>query len=226
MAFTPVRGPLNFTAADDTTIETLYSYFALLQGTSAGYLGVKSNRLTHLFGDTGVRYLYRDDSGTYAANQYSRAKMGGWGSLFYYAGLATRVSADTGSGADAYLLRIQDVAGSGVNKTTEIIKLVNGSPTTLDTRNVAWADSDDIIFSAVDSGANVDLAVYRNSTASALYTVTDSTSVLASGKPGFMSQQNSGNALWWDDMELGEVTSGGGGGGSKVPLKLQLLMGA
>lgn len=204
MARTIVRGPLNFTASDGTTLETLYSYFALITGTSTGYVGIKSNALTQLFGDVGVRYVYRDGSGTYTADQYSGGVIAGLGGFtFGYIGLTVRVSADTGSGADYYLLRIQDIAASGGNQATDIIKCVNGSSSTLDTRNISWSNGDAIFIEAVDNGGSVDLKVYQGTGSTPRYTVTDSTSPLASGKPGTSSEQ--GTTLSWDNVELGTI---------------------
>jgi hypothetical protein len=201
MADTAVKGPLAFTASNGTTLEAYDSDFSLING-STGYTGITGNKLTFLFSDNSTDFLYRDGVGAYTADQYASAVLAFPGGAAAEMMLACRVSADTGAGRDAYLLRYSD--GSGV---VTVERWDNGTKTTLDTRSPSWSSGDSIKLRAVTNGANCDLIVVRNGAVS--YTISD-TSPLSSGKPGLAMRMSSGGIVTMDDLELGNVTASGG----------------
>ena len=203
MARTAVKGPLAFTAANNTELETYDSSFVEVTAGGAGFLEIQSNKLTHTFGANFV-FVYRDGTPTYSANQYAKAALAFLSSLQNVRyGVAVRVSADTGGGQDWYAVTVDDNTSP---RTTRVYKCVNGSVSTLDSRtSVTWTNGDTIEIEAFTSGANCDLRVYKSGTL--LYTITDSSSPLASGKPGLYGYDNAGGgAATLDDWEAGDVT--------------------
>lgn len=218
MTRSTVKGPLAFTASNNTELETYDSSFVDLRGNGPGFVEVQSNKLTHTFG-AAVIFPYRDATPTYSADQYAGAVItwiGGFPNARY--GVACRMSADSGPNDDWYAAAI-DFSTSPV--TTRLYKCVNGTVSTLDSRtSIAWASGDALWLEAVTNGGNCELTVYRG--AASQYTYTDSSSPLTSGKPGMYLFDNAGGgAATMDDWEAGDIT---GSSGPTAALKSQMLL--
>ncbi len=150
-----------------------------------------------------------DGSGTFANDQYAKATLARLfinGTDTNYIGVACRMSADTLTGRDYYAVQVFDGLNAAATKTA-VVKYVNNTLTTIYTAATGddWTNGDTVELEAVDNGANVDLKVYKNGVL--LRTVQDTSSVLASGKPGIVGQgslADFGPAI--TDWEGGDVT--------------------
>lgn len=187
----------DFTAADNTQTNTLG--FSQLTGT-ADTMVVLANKATAKLSITFNTYPTQrwSGGGTFTDNQYAKATVGGlsWAGFNSQVGVIVRASGDVDGAADHYRLCIWDDALSV--RTTKLIKMVNGTETTLDTRTQAWGNGDTIELEA----EGTDLRAYRNGTL--LYTVTDSS--LTSGAPGMFMRGSSNNPTL-EDWEGGNVSS-------------------
>lgn len=187
----------DFTAADNTQTNTLG--FSQLTGT-ADTMVVLANKATAKLSITFNTYPTQrwSGGGTFTDNQYAKATVGGlsWAGFNSQVGVIVRASGDVDGAADHYRLCIWDDAVSV--RTTKLIKMVNGTETTLDTRTQAWDNGDTIELEA----EGTDLRAYRNGTL--LYTVTDSS--LTSGAPGMFMRGSSNNPTL-EDWEGGNVSS-------------------
>lgn len=187
----------DFTAADNTQTNTLG--FSQLTGT-ADTMVVLANKATAKLSITFNTYPTQrwSGGGTFTDNQYAKATVGGlsWAGFNSQVGVIVRASGDVDGAADHYRLCIWDDAVSV--RTTKLIKMVNGTETTLDTRTQAWDNGDTIELEA----EGTDLRAYRNG--ALLYTVTDSS--LTSGAPGMFMRGASNNPTL-EDWEGGNVSS-------------------
>jgi hypothetical protein len=165
-----------------------------------------------------------DGSGTFANDQYSKGTLDnlfGGSEPTRYIGVAVRMSPDTLTGRDYYALRVYDGLNTGATKT-HIVKVLNNTESDLYAAATGdnWTNGDTMSIEAIDNGANVDLKIYKNDVF--VRTATDSSSVLASGKPGIVGLGSSAAAdtPWVDDWEGGDVTAASG-----ATLKMLLLHG-
>lgn len=140
-------------------------------------------------------------TGTFANDQYAKITIGGltWQDSSYRVGVVVRCSADLNAAADYYAFWVQDDASS--NRTSKLVKVVNGTATELDSRTSAWANGDTISLEA--SGTTI--SAYKNDTL--MFSVTDTS--LTTGKPGLMAA-GSGSVPTADNWEGGDVSSGAG----------------
>lgn len=212
MARSVVKGPLAFTVGADAYVEDYDSSFVDSSGgTPGGFVIARaSNDMLCAFASSTTVWVYRDSTPTYSGDHYAKVKQYGFGGLnTHRGGVACRISADTGANRDWYAF-----AWDANVADTMVYKCVNNSISTLNTdTTTTWADGDTIELEAVTNGANCDLLCYKNGTL--LYTITDSSSPLTGGKPGFYLYENAGGyQVGLDDLELGDIT---GGGSSSLP---------
>lgn len=188
---------------DNTTAETLGFGRIYDNGFGAGYVGVVGEQMRMLFTGT-PRFTYRV-AGTYNTNQFAKLQIGSLSTISSRQfGVGVRSSADTGATRDYYEWWFSRT-GTGDHDAL-LVKYVNGTPTTLDSRAVTLANADSISIEAVDSGANVDLKCYVNDVI--LFTVTDSTSPLSGGKPIWSISGADTPEPTLDNFEFGDVTGG------------------
>jgi hypothetical protein len=141
-------------------------------------------------------------AGTWAADQYSKAKMTRNASSRN--GVCVRVSSTDDPSVTMYAAWV--AAQSGSNSNTVIAKWVSGTVTTIsDQPGDGWATGDTIELEAVGS----QISVFKNGVL--LRSVTD-TSIPggSSTRAGIILSDGSGGAAM-DDWEGGNITSGGGG---------------
>lgn len=162
---------------------------------------VENNVVVPKAGGTHYQVVRWAGAGTFANDQYAKTTIGGmsWQDATYLIGVVVRCSADIDTAADYYAFWVNDDASS--NRTSKLVKVVNGTETVLDTRTSAWANGDTISLEV--SGTT--LSAYKNDTL--MFSVTDSS--LTTGKPGLLIG-GGGSVPTADNWEGGDVTTGGG----------------
>jgi len=117
-------------------------------------------------------------AGSFNDDQYAVLEIGGlgWQGADYRQGVVVRCSADTNTNADYYAYWVQD--DDSTNRTTKLVKVVNGTATELDSAAVAWTNGDTIELEV----EGTTLRGYRNGT----LILTDTDSDLSTGVPGLM----------------------------------------
>jgi hypothetical protein len=215
-AIAPASPPYTFTGSDGTQItaggewthvyDTGWSTGPVIAGNAVG-----PNALDHSHGQA-CRW---NGAGTFSDDQYAKIALnsfgnfGGAASTEYGVGVIVRASADLDAASDYYAAAVYDDAANGGNKTVRITKRLNGTLSTLATHtSTAWTNGDTISLEVTTSGADAVLTVFKNDV-SISFSHTDSTSPLASGKPGLIVFGDSGGDVpRGDDWEGGDVTSG------------------
>ncbi|HET9708379.1 MAG TPA: hypothetical protein VFP39_08750, partial [Gemmatimonadales bacterium] len=147
-------------------------------------------------------------AGTFAADQYSQAAIGGleFQSGNYHAGVLVRCSTD----ADSSGTSTRDFYGvsvlydsAGPNYTTKLYKVVNGVLTTLYSASVAWSNGDVLKLTVVGST----LTAYKNGVAISGFSATDTD--LSSGNPGIEAASNGTANETLDNWEGGSYAYSG-----------------
>jgi hypothetical protein len=150
-------------------------------------------------------------SGTFSDDQYSKLTLAtgsrGWDTSDYRIGVIVRADSATDAGRDFYALMMLNDADIGVACTTRIVKMLNGTESTLSTTTTTWADGDTISLEVVTSGGNAVLTAYKNDVAISALNVTDSSSPFTTGKPGLYIRGSSTRPVG-DNWSGGDVTSG------------------
>lgn len=190
----------NFTAADNTTIDSYRSDWLRIRGNSVGpgYLGITSNKANNLYSQALTAFRA---AGTFGADQYSKVTIGGFLNNANFVSVMVRSSTDLDSAADYYQLEVKDVA----TPITRLCKCINGTETDLDTRtSIAWANGDTMSLEAIGTSPSTILIVYRNDVE--VYRVTgNNDSALDSGKPAWGLFCGSSHTLTVDDFDAGTV---------------------
>lgn len=207
MAYSPVE-TFAFSGGAGVDVITTYPTLGTIDGTTSGYLKQNAGGQMYCAFGTSTPRLLRG-AGTYTNDQYAEALLHTLTTGFSsdWANVVLQADAGAAPSENYYTARVSN----GTTKTTQIIKVVSGSPTTLaSSTSIAWASGDKILVEIV-SGV---ISVYRDTGGgygSAVLSHDDSgSSPLTGGKPGFGMTPTSGAAYYMDDVELGDVTSGGG----------------
>jgi hypothetical protein len=221
-----------------------------LHDTSNGDLQVSSNKVISDSTSGSEKTARWVGAGSFTDDQYSSLVISGFGFFgnSYQAGVIARASADTGTGRDYYAYYITDDGDS--SKLTKLVKVVNGSETTLASSSIAWTGGDRVEIEV----EGTTIRGLKNGVEQ--HSSTDS--ALTTGKPGVWMRGDSG-VPQGDDWEGGNIpapiTSGRrvteagdcriseagdrrileggagaggtceGGGGGAVPNNMRLLMG-
>lgn len=190
-----------FTAADGTAAESLTAgtaRWSLVESAGgSGYLGVTSNKLNLLFGQSTPATVM--ETGTYGAGQYaSFGSIAGCASGFSgFFGVNCLLSGSGGT-LNGYEWEAFIDGGAGPFSTV-LNKIVNGSRTALDTRNIAWAD-----------GANgpsmewIAGTLYCYQGTSLVFSKADAT--YSTGKPGYNHRSGSAHIFTLDNFESGTAS--------------------
>lgn len=201
MAYTAVD-TIPFAGGAAVDVATTYSSLTFIVSTTAGYLKQDGGGRMYKAFSTATPRLLRA-AGSYTNDQYATWELDdittGFATDWMY--LVLQASADTSANADYYAARVNNATGS---KTTELIKVTNGSLASLaSTTSAAWVDGD-IMLAEIVGGV---LTVYRNG--ASVLTYDDSASPFTGGKPGFGLLPTAGATVYVGPVEMGDVTSGG-----------------
>jgi hypothetical protein len=155
--------------------------------------------------ETGIRWSGAG-AGSFGAAQESAIDIAGATWIANQAGVGVRMAGASGT-RDGYFARLDDNAAT--NKTLELIKIVDGTYTVLQTTTYATGSSFRLRLTVEDSGADAVLRVYVGATLVTALNHTDSSSPLTGGDPGIFGRGNSGITV--DNWEGGALSSGGSG---------------
>jgi hypothetical protein len=211
MARTPVTSPNPYTFAgltDDTNIADVDSNWTAQDGVS-GYVGVASEEVYSAFAaDSDACWA---GAGTFSNDQYATIKViVNSNDTNEKIGVSVRNNGAALASRSLYRAYYTDPAGGGSDGRVVVEKIVSGgSPTNLATISGNFVTSDTLTLEVVTSGSDAVLRVYKNST-QIDSGITDSSSPLASGKPGLFARGGS-TGIRGDDWVGGDVTSGSGG---------------
>lgn len=148
-------------------------------------------------------------NGTYSNDQYMKLRVQGLsaGNAADVIGGGCRYGAGTvgGAGVTGYRMKITDGGVGG--RTILLSKIVNGGTDTAlgAAVNQALVNGDDVWMHCTGAGP-VTLAVYINSAITPLFTRTDSTSVITTGKPGILGTLGGNGTVRGDLVEAGNIT--------------------
>jgi hypothetical protein len=120
----------------------------------------------------------------------------------YYIGVAVRCSADTDGARDYYALIVSSDA-AGPNYTTRLIKIVNGSATTLHSASVAWASGDTV---ELEVEGTTLTGMKNGSALGGSFTQTDTS--LTTGKPGILGATDTDTSATGKNWVGGNLTAG------------------
>jgi hypothetical protein len=123
-------------------------------------------------------------------------------SIGYYIGVAVRCSADTDGARDYYALIVSSDA-AGPNYTTRLIKIVNGSATTLHSASVAWASGDTV---ELEVEGTTLTGMKNGSALGGSFTQTDTS--LTTGKPGILGATDTDTSATGKNWVGGNLTAG------------------
>jgi hypothetical protein len=145
-------------------------------------------------------------SGTFSSDQYASMTASGlaWTGANLSIGVMCRSTTDTDGSRDNYHLIVID--DDSTNRTTYLVKVVNGTRTVLHSATVAWVDTDEI---EIECEGTTIRGMRNGAALGGSFTQTDS--ALSSGKPGITGAGAAGGPSG-DDWVGGDLTAGGGGG--------------
>lgn len=161
---------------------------------------ITSNVVTPLSDGDHYQVVRWNGAGTFNNNQYAKLTIGGltWQDASYRVGVVVRCSADTDPNEDFYAFWVQD--DEATNRTSKLVKRVNGTETALDTRASAWTNGDTIALEV----EGTTLRAYKNDVL--MFSTTDSS--LTTGKPGLAVGGNA-NIPTADNWEGGDIVADG-----------------
>lgn len=143
-------------------------------------------------------------AGSFGAAQESAADISGATWTNQYAGVGVRMSGSNAT-RSGYFARLHDNAST--NKTLALLKIVNGTPTTLQTTTYATGSTFRLRITVEDSGADAVLKVYVGATLVSALNHTDSTSPLSGGDPGLLGRDASMSVDDWEGGTLAVTSS-------------------
>jgi hypothetical protein len=156
--------------------------------------------------------MYWSGTGSFTADQYASAVITGWDfqSTSYVAAVLCRASGTTTQNSSQpglqnfYAAVVCDDQGSGSGHTCAIVKVVNGSASTLGaTVNLTYTNGDTVEMECTGS-STVTLNFFQNGVSQ--FTRTDSSSPITSGSPGIMLS-GGGIGVRASSWEGGNVTA-------------------
>jgi hypothetical protein len=208
MAFTPVTSPNPYTFAGITSNVNLASVDSnwTNQDGSFGYVGVTSEQIYSNYGATSDACWA--GAGTFSNDQYATIKViVDANDTAEKVGVSVRNNGAALASRSLYRAYYTDPGGGGANGQVIVEKIVSGgAPSTLDTEIVNFVTNDTLTLSVVTSGADAVLRTYKNGVQFG-GDITDSSSPLASGKPGICAHGGAGNSIRGDDFVGGDVTA-------------------
>ena len=141
---------------------------------------------------------------TFSADQYSQCVVAGFG--FFgadtCAGPTVRGSADQDTGRDYYWYKVEDTGTT--TKTHRLVKLVNGTETSLANSDRATSNGDTLRIEVTGSAPNV-ITCWHNGTQVSALDTSETNATLATGQPGIAVTQTS-TVDTWEGGDLVTIT--------------------
>ena len=148
-------------------------------------------------------------AGSFTDDQYAKVFLAtgsrGWDTDSYRIGVMVRASGDTDGNRDFYAAYMCNDADVGNACTTRLVKMSNGTETTLASTSIAWANGDSISLEVRTVGGNAELKAFRNDAQIGALAHTDSSSPFTTGLPGLYLQGSSSRPIG-DDWSAGNVS--------------------